>query len=179
MKEIEVLYLSSVLVGICILYIVFFFLFQKLFGKNEKISRLKKRSFASIALLVITSVVVYVVSYYVIPDRELGNRFLHAFGGGFTLFLMCLLAMRDADVMISRKIFFITCFIVVTVFGTCNEIIEIILQYYTDFLFSPTLFDVALDITSNTLGFFIASLCLVRFTLYQPSQKHIEVLRSE
>ncbi len=177
MQGIEVSYLSAVAVGLCLMYIVLYFLYQIVFGRALR--GMKKHSFRSMLMILVLSAVIYIVSFYVIPDKVLGNRFLHAFGGGFVVFFICLSAVRDAKLRIGNKALFISAFMVVTLLGLMNEAVEIFLQQHIHYLFAPSAMDTLLDLVSNTVGFLIASVSLVRIIpiAYPSGQKRSEALQ--
>lgn len=99
----------------------------------------------------------YIVSFS-IHDKQLSNRVLHAFAGGFTAFAVNFLAARDAKVEIGRMRFFIFAILIVTAMGVGNELIEFFLQKYYHFIFSPTVYDTWLDLFSNLIGTLIAGM---------------------
>jgi hypothetical protein len=177
MEQIEALYLSTIAIGMCFVYIGVYFAFQ-LFLK-KKIAGLKNVSMQSLLIVVMLSVAMYIVSFYVLPSKDIGNRFLHAFGGGFMVLFTCILAIRDSGVQVSKAVIFLTAGLLMMVLGLFNEIIEVLLQYHTGFLFAPSLADTLLDLMSNLIGFLIGSICLLpsMFSAYPSSRRRIAVRR--
>ena len=142
----------------CFVYVVLFFLFPTFF--NQAREKLSKRSLISLGIIILLSFVAYIISYN-IANEQIGNRFLHGFGGGFLAFLMCWLVARDTKLKITKFQFFVFSFLIVTGLGVANELLEFLLQSTTSFIFSPTATDTWLDLLSNTIGALIASAIFV------------------
>ena len=155
-----ILYLLTITIGLCVSYIALFFLFPYFF--NHARNKLSLKSLASILIICTISL----VSCYIalgIHDKETGNRILHIFGGGFTAFLVCFLAVKDSGVRLRKFQFFIFSSLVVIALGVLNELIEFFLQYYFHIISAKTGIDTWLDLTSNMVGIFIAGICFVPF----------------
>lgn len=105
---------------------------------------------------------VYLVSSK-ISDLELGNRIIHAFGGGFLAYLVCFFAVKDDRIKIDSVKFFIFSFMLVMTLGIGNEIAEYFLQNYLNFSAAPSINDTWLDLMSNIAGTLIAALCFTPF----------------
>lgn len=166
MEIIEGIYLLGITFGMCVLYTATSFFLAKSFIK------VSKKSLLTIFFL---SCFFYFISYFVIKDEILGNRFLHAFGGGFMAFFTTLLVLKDNKVVLSKRLLLILGFAIVLTFGLLNEVIELFLQNHTSYLFAQSREDTLLDLTSNTIGFLIL---FVMVTLYPGDQKRIAVPQS-
>lgn len=143
-----------------IIYLVLFFGLPKFFGRPG--AKLDKRSLFSIALIALLSLGFYFISY-TIPDLQLANRFLHAFGGGFLAGLTCFLAVRDSRLQLTKFQCFIITFLIVTALGVGNELLEFFFQTTTGEIFSDTTIDTWLDLTSNTVGALLSLACFTPF----------------
>lgn len=117
------------------------------------------RTYALIASL---SVGIHVLSY-LIPSIELGNRFIHAAGGGFMGVLVCFLAVKHSGIVIDRTRLAVLCLLLVTTLGVFNEIAEFYLQYYIGFVSAPHIYDTWLDLISNMFGYMVAVAALLPF----------------
>jgi len=156
------MYLLAITFGLCISYFVLLFLFPFFF--ENRIAKVTKKSFLFVALLSFLSLILYIVVFH-ISDEELGNRFQHAFGGGFLAFFLCYLVVKDVKLSISKFRFFIFSALIVTAMGVANEIIEYLLQNYAGFtlMFSNNINDTWLDLISNTVGILVATACFTPF----------------
>lgn len=154
------MYLFLIALALCGAYGALFFFFPLFF--RGAASPLNRRALHSVAYIAVAVSLIFVVSLSV-PDRELGNRILHAFGGGFLSFMICFLAVRDSGLKITRFQFFVFSLFIVTFLGVTNEITEFFLQNYLGFHFADTINDTWLDLLSNTVGALIASVCFVPF----------------
>ncbi len=154
------MYLIAITVGLCVAYFILLFLFW-FFFENKK-AEIPKNSFRSIILIILLSLAGYVVVLN-IPDLELGNRFLHAFGGGFLAFMVCFLVVKDSTLPITKFQFFVFSALIVTALGVSNELLEFFLQHYFGLISSASTTDTWLDLLSNTVGSIIASTCFVPF----------------
>lgn len=157
---ISTLYLAAITVGMVVIYSVLYVGFQKIFAQKYK--SFSRKSLFSIVILTILSIATYYISFNFFIDPVLGNRFLHAFGGGFILFLVVHAALQDAGIILKRSIVFIAGLMLVTLLGLFNEVLEAFLQQRVDFVFSPSLTDTLLDLVSNTVGFLLAYLVSLR-----------------
>lgn len=154
------MYLALVALGLCVTYAVLFFFFPLFF--REPLRRLSLRSLSSIAVATLFYAIIVKLSYD-ISDVEIGNRILHAFGGGFVAFFVCFRAAADSRVSSSRFQFFTLSFLIVSALGIVNEIAEYTLQNFAGFFFATTANDTWLDLISNSVGALIAALCFVPF----------------
>lgn len=154
------MYLLFITSALCLAYFLLYQLFS-LFFKNTTAS-LNTKSVSSIVLIVILSFISYAVSLS-IEDKQLSNRVLHAFGGGFLSFLICFRIVKDSKLKIGKFQFFVFSFMVVCAMGVGNEVLEFFLQKYTDFVFANSPTDTWLDLMSNTAGTLIGSVLLVPF----------------
>lgn len=163
MQKIEVIYLSCILTGMCVAYISLFFLFQKVYKNNKSVIKPNGNSLVSLLIIAVLNIAIYFISYHIIQNEFIANRFLHSIGGGLMVFLICLLAVKDSKTEISNKNLLLTGFVIVTVLGISNELIEYFLQNHIDFVFAPNSTDTELDLASNIIGYFISSIYLVSF----------------
>jgi hypothetical protein len=127
-----------------------------------EIKPINRKSYYSMILIFVLSIVVNFAVRYV-PDIEIGNRILHAVGGGFLTFLLCFLVVRDGEYKIGKAQFFIFSLLIVVFLGVINENIEFFLQHFFDYVAANSIDDTWLDLVSNSLGALIASLCFVPF----------------
>jgi len=143
---------------------VFLFYTSQLFFKNSITSKLHNKSVHSIIYIVVLDALAYWLSLN-ISDIQLSNRVLHAFGGGFLAFFVCFRVAKDAKLPVNKFQFFVASSLIVISLGVANEIIEFFLQNYSNLhiVFAPTINDTWLDLVSNTVGAFIASVCFVPF----------------
>lgn len=156
-----IFYLFTITFGLCVSYLILFFLFPYFF-EGVRGAKLSYKSLLSIVIICLVSF----VSCYValsIDDREIGNRLLHIFGGGFTAFLVCFLAAKDSGIRLRKFQFFLFSFLIVIALGVLNEVVEFLLQYYFDIISAKTAIDTWLDLNSNIVGILIASICFVPF----------------
>jgi hypothetical protein len=154
------LYLAMITFGMVVVYSVLYVFFQKIF--TQKYKPFSSKSLFSIVTLTILSIATYYISFNLFSDPVIGNRFLHAFGGGFMLFLVINAALQDAKIRLGRLVLFVVGFMIVTLLGLFNEVLEAFLQQHIDFVFSPSLTDTLLDLVSNTVGFLLAYLVSLR-----------------
>ena len=154
------MYLLLITIGLCASYFGLLFLFSFFF--NNEPPKISRNFLRSVMLIFFLSCAGYAVVYS-IPNIELGNRVLHAFGGGFMAFLVCFLVYRDMHLPITKFQFFVLSILIVTALGVANEITECILQNATGFIFSASINDTWLDLVSNTIGSFVAALFFVPF----------------
>ena len=102
------MYLLLLTFGMCVAYFLLFFLYSYFF--KNKVTALQDKNLVSLLVIVAANIVAYGISF-AIPDRELSNRILHALGGGFMVFLVCFLVVRDLKLDIGRFQFFIFSFL--------------------------------------------------------------------
>src|SRR3989344_9085772 len=134
----EFLFLTLLTALFCISYFVFYLTFPIFFGQSRP--EIGRRCLLSLALIIALSVAAYFISIS-IPDEQIGNRFLHAFGGGFLAFLMCWLVARDTNLRVSKFQFFVFSFLIATALGVGNELLEFALEITTGLIFAPTIAD--------------------------------------
>jgi hypothetical protein len=153
----------TIAIGLVLTYLILYkLLFPRFF--DEPISKLGQKSLFSLLIIVIISVANYLLIYYFLDiESGIGNRILHAFGGGFMTFLVCYLVVKDSRLPINKFQFFIISVLIVASLGIVNEIYEFILQNYFDVLAAATINDTWLDLISNSVGTLVASVCFVPF----------------
>lgn len=161
----DVLYLSLLTMLFAATYVVLFFFFPKFFAQPAQ--KLQRKSIHSIISIIAIGILVFFISY-AIPDPALGNRFLHAIGGGFLAMLICFLAAWDSRVSLSRFQLISISFLISTFLGVGNEIAEFALQSITGFPFTDSLTDTWLDLLSNTVGALLASVSLLPLIKNRP-----------
>ncbi|MSR70666.1 hypothetical protein EXS62_01345 [Candidatus Kaiserbacteria bacterium] len=156
----DAIYYSVLGFAFCLSYAGIFFLFRFFFRDH---SRMSERAIAAAAGTTLGFLVLTNIFYYIVPDHELQNRLLHAFGGGFLLFVVCFLVARDLATRIDRVRFFIFSFFIVTTLGVVNEIAELLLHLYFGMSYATNPLDTAFDLVSNTLGALLAAACVLPF----------------
>jgi len=154
------IYLLTITLGLCSCYFALFLILPLLFQKE--IGKINKRSFFSVFIIVGLSLFVYYLNF-IIPDFEIANRVLHAFGGGFLASLVCFLVVKDGKFSITKFQFFIFTLLLVTFLGVMNEIAEFFLQNYTSMIMAKNINDTWLDLISNLFGITIAGVSFIPF----------------
>ena len=148
------MYLIALGVGLCLSYILLSYGLPWFFeGRRGRLGEAAARSVVVIAFVAFAA---FFVSFQ-ISDEQLANRMLHALGGGFVGFLVCILATRDNHLGIGRTRVFIASMLIVTGMGVANELIEFFLDTYTSLLFSASRTDTWFDLASNLTGALIAA----------------------
>ncbi len=155
------MYLAVITASLVVSYFVLNLLFSFFFTGRAPRFGLRK-SFESLLIIIALSLIGYYVVLHT-GDRELGNRILHAFGGGFMAFLVCFLVTKDSKLDITRFQFFVFSALVVTGLGVTNEILEYFLQNYGGMVFLRTTNDTWLDLMSNVVGILAAGIVFVPF----------------
>ncbi len=152
------MYLIFLLFSLVAFYILLLALIPLFFEKplNKFFKNISPISILSILVLGFLS---FVLSF-LIPDRELSNRVLHAVGGGVMGFVVCFLATKNSGVPITKFQFFSFSFLIVNMLGIGNEILEFVLQEFGPFLFANSINDTWLDLVSNITGALIAGVVL-------------------
>jgi hypothetical protein len=158
------MYLIAITVFLCIAYFVLVQFFSYFF--EHKLAKIPSGAFLSLVIIAVLSFVGHIVSYS-IPNPELGNRVLHAFGGGFMAFLTCFLVVKDIKLKISKFQFFILSMLIVTALGVGNELLELLLQTFKVLVFAGHVYDTWYDLVSNTVGSLIAAVCFVPYINYR------------
>ncbi len=154
------MYHLVIIAGLSFAYVAFFLYVPMFFQKKPALSA--RVSLFSVLWIVLASVAVDIVSFQ-IPDEQIANRVMHIFGGGVISFLVFFLAVKDAKLKLGRSQFFILGFLLVATLGVFNEIIEFFLQQYAHVVFSDTVTDTWLDLTSNTIGALLGGAVLTPF----------------
>jgi ABC-type Co2+ transport system permease subunit len=152
--------LAFITLAMCIGYFILLAVLPLFFA--QKITRPKKNQLIPLVYIILFSTLAYAVSF-LIQDIELGNRFLHIFGGGFLGFFVCFLATRNSGVHVNKFQFFMFGALIVLVLGIANELLEFILQNYWGFIMSISVNDTWLDLASNSVGVILASIFFVPF----------------
>ncbi|MFH1170637.1 MAG: hypothetical protein V1704_03710 [Candidatus Vogelbacteria bacterium] len=142
------------IIAYCLLYLTLGYLFPAFFTGAWSVNR--RSTLSSLVLIIIATIIIFSITTK-IQDPLLENRLQHALGGGFLSFFICFLAWRSSGVIINRFQFFFFSFLFVITLGVANEILEYFLQNYYSFHFAGTINDTWLDLLSNIIGIFIAS----------------------
>lgn len=145
------MFLFLVVFGLVGLYVFLFFALPSFFSQN--VLSWKQLSSGSMLLVGILSLTITVLTAC-FPSEWWGNRFEHAVGGGVVCSLVFLLAIRDSKTMLSQYRYIVMSVLVVTFFGVCNELVELVGQamYPSTLIFSATVYDTWLDLLSNMVG---------------------------
>jgi len=153
------IYLVFLGIAMGVAYLPLHWLFPYFFGQvPHPLGR--RQVFRSVGTILLAALVLFALST-IMPDQDLGNRFLHTFGGGFLAFGVCFFAARDSRVHIGTFQFFFFSVLLVLALGIANELVEFVLQLYTGFPFAPSILDTWLDLTSNLVGVLLASMYFV------------------
>ncbi len=153
------IYLLCVTFGLLAVYVALLRYPHVLFHASMKSS---SPVFSSLMCIVVLSGVGYGIVEY-IPDYELGNRFLHAYGGGFMVTLVALLAVRDGGFPFTRLNTVFFTLVLVTLLGTVNELAEYALTHLIAMEFLTSFEDTWRDLASNTTGAVIGLLTIPYF----------------
>lgn len=153
------IYLMATAIGLGLAYFPISFIFSRFFANSKALS-LKKSVFSFVTIAAL-SVLISAVSLTMPHGPD--NRFLHAFGGGFMVVLVCFLSFKDHGFSMSRFQFGVISILLATAFGTGNELLEFFLQSNYGLVANAGLNDTWLDLTSNTFGTFIALPLLLPF----------------
>ncbi len=148
------MYQSFISIGLSFIYLLLFLLLPWFFYNTR--AKPNAKSIASLIIIALVSLLSYFIALN-IPNEWLGNRIQHIFGGGFLSFLICFFVVKDAGLRLTKFQFFIFSYLIVTILGVGNELIEFFLQSYFDFTFARTVDDTWLDLTSNAIGALIAA----------------------
>jgi hypothetical protein len=165
----DLAYLFFLTVAISLSYFPIRYLLHYFF-KNSRPPALTINWLISCLIILVVSLLVYLINYS-IEDVELGNRIIHAFGGGFLAYLVCFLAAKDSQLSVDNLKFFIFAFMLVMTLGIVNEVAEYFLQNHLNFTAAPTINDTWQDLMSNIAGALIAGLCFTPFIKEKKSSK--------
>lgn len=151
------MYLAFLFVALSLAYFPVAWLLTIFFENRRPVFAVREalRSIGMIAVVAATAI----GASMIIPDLELGNRILHALGGGFLVVFICARAARDMHLHIRPLQFVIFATLVATALGVGNELAEFALQYSGLRVFARSVDDTWLDLASNTVGI-IAGLCM-------------------
>jgi hypothetical protein len=153
-------YLVFLAFSMSALYVALRVLFPYFF--QQRVAPLDATALRTVLGIVAAALLVFAASA-AIPDIELGNRLLHAVGGGFLASMVSFLAARDSRIHITRFQLFVLIGLVVLALGIANELAEFVLQEYTDLVFAETITDTWLDLASNLAGIIVATFCSALF----------------
>ncbi len=155
------MYLIGITFGLVIAYFFLGFLFSQLF--QSKFTKFNTNYiFSAVAIFWLSIAGYFLVE--LIPDPEMANRVLHAYGGGFLATLVCFLSIKDTNLKLNKLQFSVISILTVTTLGVGNEIVEYFLQNYAGFsFFSTTPNETWHDLISNLVGTLIGVLSLVWF----------------
>ena len=152
--------LLTITAGLCLCYPALFFILPIFFEK--KMDSISRKAVPSILIILIVSFFIYYLNF-IISNVDVANRVLHTFGGGFLAFLVCFLVVSDSKLKINKFQFFAFAFLLVTALGVTNEILEFILQNYTQMVMASNINDTWLDLISNTFGILIGGIIFLPF----------------
>lgn len=156
------LYLAGLSYVYAAVYLALFFGVPAFF--NEPLPKLRRRSMFSIIYIVILYLAALSVGILItIFHPELGNRILHAVGGGVLAIVTCFFAIKDSGLKIKPFQFFVIGILVATFLGVGNEIAEYLLQNYFGIISAESINDTWLDLVSNTIGATLAAVSLSPF----------------
>lgn len=169
------IYLASIVVLLVVAYFVISALFTLLLENEWPVFSRR----ALVAALIITALgflMLFIVT--LIPSEYWGNRFQHAFAGGFMAVLVCYLAARDLQLnmqlQITRLQFVVLAILLTTTLGVGNELAEFIFQEYVQifsYQFSATIIDTWLDLASNTFGALVGVIAFTPFIQNSKNKK--------
>ena len=154
------MYLLLITLGFCVVYGFLYLLFPLFFV--DKLVPFRRRIFASLFYIIGFYFLISFISIN-ISDVNWANRFLHIFGGGFLSFAVCFLVVKDTKLHIGKFRFFTFSFLIVLSLGVANEILEYVLQNFTELSFATTASDTWLDLASNCIGALLAGMFFVPF----------------
>ena len=157
------IYVLILIVGFIITYLFMHrVLFPVIFEKP--LIKLNRRFFYSSAIIAIITLANYLfIVHFFDINVGIGNRLLHAVGGGFVGSLLCFLVVKDGRLAINKWQFLIITALIVTALGVANELYEFVLQMYFHHISSATVIDTWQDLTSNTVGIIISLIVLMPF----------------
>ena len=150
----------GIVVGMSLSYFVIAAFAAWLFDKPSP--QFSRTAYLSVGVISLCIVISYIVAA-LITDVEIGNRFQHAFGGGFAGFLSCFLSCKDTHLDVGRYRFLAIALLIVTAMGVGNEILEFFVQSSTHLIFSNNTLDTWRDLTSNSVGALAAAALLTPF----------------
>lgn len=155
------MYLFFLLFAMCSAYFGLTYLYWAFF-EGRLPPPFRRRSLYSILGISVFMLLVF-MGVYLSPSMDIGigNRILHAIGGGFLAYIVCVVAVRDSGLRIRGMRFFIFSFLIVTALGVANEMLEFLLQSYTPLVFSPTVTDTWLDLASNLVGTLLGAIATI------------------
>lgn len=148
------IYIAIVSTIYTLLYIFLIFALKYAFN-NKKINKNNVNIKSILLILIMTIFSLIIVN--IIKDPYLSNRFQHAISGGFLAFSIIFFAFKDTKIKINTLQFLILSTLIVTFLGVANEILEFVLQTYTNLIFNNSVNDTWLDLLSNTFGIILAS----------------------
>ncbi len=151
----NIIFIFVVTIVYTITYLFFLITLPKFF--IDKLGSIQNINFRSVFLSILITLGSLILGLS-ISDVELGNRIQHAIGGGFVIFIIYLLALKDSGLLINKIQKYVLGFLIVTTLGVFNEILEFTMQEFTGFQFTATTIDTWLDLVSNTVGILLAIL---------------------
>ena len=160
MHLVNILYLVTLMFGLCVTYFFFYFGIPWFF--NTRPRRFGIRSLYALGAILISFLIIEYISFG-ICGAFWGNRVQHALGGGFLISYICFRALRDAGQRMDPMRFIILAGLLATALGVANEIAEFFLQLYTQAIFSDSALDTWYDLLSNTVGILCSAPLLALF----------------
>ncbi|MCC7432943.1 hypothetical protein IT412_05485 [Candidatus Peregrinibacteria bacterium] len=147
------MYLFLISLGMGLAYLFLYQIYSVFF--TGKLTKYSLESWKSIVIILVFSLVVNKLALLIV-DRELGNRVMHAFGGGFLAFFTCFLVVKNLKLRMNIFPFILFSFLIVMSLGIANELLEFFLQSYSPLIFANSINDTWLDLTSNFIGTIVA-----------------------
>jgi hypothetical protein len=154
------MYIFAIALCLCVAYFILTALFGYFF--TNKIPKFSSQALISVLTIFVSSMFGYAIALS-IPDLEFGNRFLHAYGGGFMAVLVCFLVVKDSKLHINKFQFVVFSLLIATALGVANEILEFFLQNFLNLVFMRNINDTWYDLMSNTVGMSIAAILFTPF----------------
>lgn len=154
------MYLLTITIFLCITYGILYVVFPIFF--TGRVVALSSRSALSVTIIFVLSLLGYGIALS-IPDPEVSNRVIHGFGGGCMAMLVCFLVIKDTRLKVTPFQWLLISLLTVSALGVANEILEFILQSYTNLIFAENINDTWLDLVSNTIGSGLAALVFLPY----------------
>jgi uncharacterized membrane-anchored protein len=150
------MYIISIAPLLCLTYLILLRFYPHLFNQPRRETSIH-RIWTVCAIILAVETVFFSISFSLGSNVGIGNRLLHAMGGGFTAFLVSYFATRDSGVQLTRIQFFIISALVVTALGVGNELAEFFFQETIGTISAQSTIDTWQDLLSNTIGLILAA----------------------
>lgn len=153
------MYLLLISLGMGLAYLLLLQVYQYFF--KGVFYKYQIRNCWSLLIIVLSSFLINIIAVSV-PDLELGNRLMHAFGGGFMVFMVCFFVVRDLKLSLHLFQYLLFGLLIVMSLGILNELLEFYLQIFRGRIFATTVQDTWFDLLSNLIG------CLIGMVIFTP-----------